>query len=295
MHNNPEKARFFLKLTLKGPVYLAEAVGNLLFEWGCLGIEERTGEVWAYFPGEKDSGDFRNRLKAACQNALQWTGAKEAIRLRFEQIPAEDWQTRWREHFVPVFVGRTWVIRPSWRNVEAPGRIQLVIDPQQAFGTGTHETTQLILECLEDRPVPGKKVLDVGTGTGILAIAAAHLGATKVVAFDVDPVAVQTAAENARINGVEETIRLFVADRPALLQQRIQFDWILMNIQSNIILSLLPDLIPLLAESEAEMLLSGILAEEKEQVKQAIMDLALGIREERCKGEWVCLSAVRNI
>ncbi len=136
--------------------------------------------------------------------------------LEFRWVDEEDWANAWKSHFAVQRIGRTWVIKPEWQAYEpGPGDRVLELDPGMAFGTGLHPTTQAVLTCLEDLGdaghVAGRDVLDLGTGSGILAIAAVRLGAASVRAWDVDPIAVTAAAHNARLNGVGDAIVVALA------------------------------------------------------------------------------------
>ncbi|QEM67118.1 50S ribosomal protein L11 methyltransferase [Geobacter sp. FeAm09] len=206
-------------------------------------------------------------------------------------VKSEDWSTSWKANFKPLRVGRRLLIVPSWEVVEAgPDDIVLSLDPGMAFGTGGHETTRLCLEQLEavllGRPAGSPpSVLDLGTGSGILAMAAARLGAGRVCAVDIDPDAVEVARENLAINGLAERIECSATPLEALAGP---FDVILANILAEELVRLAPQLTERLAAGGV-LILSGILAEKEPLVRSGFAAQPLAYRETARQGEWVAM------
>ena len=200
-----------------------------------------------------------------------------------------EWKDKWKEGFRPQRISERLVVRPSWEEYQAaPGDVVIEIDPGMAFGTGTHETTSLCLEMIDEKLVPGSRFLDMGCGSGILSIAAALLGAGEVLAVDIDPEAVRVTQENAEKNGV--TIRCEEGN----VAEGVDF-------QADLIAAnLMAELLCMLAEGAAAHLApgglfisSGILTEKEDMVRAAYEKAGLTILEIREKGEWCAVLAAR--
>lgn len=206
-------------------------------------------------------------------------------------VRSEDWSTSWKANFKALRVGRRLLIVPSWEEARPrPDDIVLHLDPGMAFGTGGHETTRLCLEVLEGimdgMPILlSPSVLDLGTGSGILAMAAVQLGAGRVRAVDIDPQAVEVARENLAANGLAEQVKLDTTPLEALSGS---FDIILANILAEELVRLAPHLTERLATG-GTLVLSGILAEKEPLVRAGFASCPLEYRETRAEGEWVAL------
>ena len=183
-----------------------------------------------------------------------------------EGVEQEDWQNGWRKYYHPMDVGQRLAIVPSWQDYDTD-RVKLILDPGLAFGTGGHETTNLCLEVLDERVKGGERVLDIGTGSGILAIAALKLGAAVAEGVDIDPVAVRTAGENAALNGVADKLTVLVGDLSDKASGR--YDIITANIVANAIMSLAPA-VPGLMADDAVFIASGIIDSRKDEVIAAL-------------------------
>ena len=183
-----------------------------------------------------------------------------------EGVEQEDWQNGWRKYYHPMDVGQRLAIVPSWQDYDTD-RVKLILDPGLAFGTGGHETTNLCLEVLDERVKGGERVLDIGTGSGILAIAALKLGAAVAEGVDIDPVAVRTAGENAALNGVADKLTVLVGDLSDKASGK--YDIITANIVANAIMSLAPA-VPGLMADDAVFIASGIIDSRKDEVIAAL-------------------------
>jgi len=223
---------------------------------------------------------------------LQAFGLRPIGELETRVVQEEDWADAWKTHFPVLRVGRRLVIRPTWRDHEAaPGDVVLALDPGMAFGTGLHPTTRLCLAALEDladeRRVRGARVLDVGSGSGILSVAAGLLGARSVVAVDTDPIAAESTAANAGLNKLDDVI---VARRGSVPVADPPFDVVL----ANLIASLLVDLAAELRQSVApggRLIASGIFIDREAEVAGAFEDAGLHVVGRLAETDWVALTA----
>ena len=200
-------------------------------------------------------------------------------------IEQEDWQNAWKQYYHAMDIGRRLAIVPGWETYDTP-RVQITMDPGLAFGTGTHETTALCLELLDELVQCGERVLDVGTGSGILAIAALKLGARQADGVDIDPMCVRTAGENAERNGVADRFRVLVGD----LSDKAEgvYDIITANIVAAAILSLAPA-VPALMAPGAKFICSGIIDTRKDEVLAGLRACGLRPVEIQEKRGWVCI------
>ena len=200
-------------------------------------------------------------------------------------VEQEDWQNGWRKYYHPMEIGQRLAVVPSWQQYDTD-RVKLVLDPGLAFGTGGHETTSLCLEALDERIRGGERVLDIGTGSGILAIAALKLGAASAEGVDIDPVAVRTAGENAALNGVADRLTVLVGDLSDKATGK--YDIITANIVANAILHLAPCVPALLAEG-GTFIASGIIDAREEEVCAGLAAAGLKVEEVRRQGGWVAI------
>ncbi len=209
----------------------------------------------------------------------------------------EDWEWGWKQYFKPFPVGKTFLIKPSWETVEdAQGRRILEIDPASSFGTGTHDTTQLCITMLEKVVKGGEKLLDMGTGSGILAIAAGMLGAKPEVAVDIDAHCLTCACENAERNGItiERTLH-GDALRDAKLAQEIGtgYNIICANIVADIIIGMAPMFYEKLVAG-GTLITSGIIEERADEVGEALQQAGFTLTNRAISGGWAAFTAVRS-
>ena len=209
--------------------------------------------------------------------------------VRTAGVAQEDWQNGWRKYYHPMEIGRRLAVVPSWQAYDTD-RVKLLLDPGLAFGTGGHETTSLCLEALDELTAGGERVLDIGTGSGILAIAALKLGAACAEGVDIDPVAVRTACENAALNGVAGQFTGLVGDLSDKAGGTYQI--ITANIVANAIISLAPAVPGLLAEG-GHFIASGIIDTRAQEVAEALAKAGLTIAQRKDKRGWVCFVCTR--
>ncbi len=216
------------------------------------------------------------------------------VLVRIQDLVEDDWADRWKAYFKPLRVGRRFLVCPTWDNSEpGAGDRVILMDPGRAFGTGHHETTRLCLEWLEDWTESNRpdtmSLLDLGTGSGILAMAGALLGFGRVLAVDNDEEAVEVARENLRVNGLEGRIVLSVGSVGELEER---FDVVAANLQANPLIEMAHALSERL-QPGGMLVLSGILVEQGESVRSAYEEAGLLFVERRSAGEW-CLLAFQH-
>lgn len=279
-------------LALRPGAALEEMLAAYLFEHGAVGTQQIEDRLLVYFPEPcaaealvTDVQHFWEQLRAGGMPLPE-------ITITHESIAAQDWHSAWKKYFKPFLISPRVLIRPSWETAAlAPGQIEIVIDPKQAFGTGHHATTRGMLRLLEKYLRPALRVIDVGTGTGILAIAAAKLQpGVQIVAFDNDPIAVEAAQENIQLNHVLDFVKLYAGTWAALRVPPV--DLILANLQYRTLLELLPAFAATL-KRDGVMLLSGLLASEGESIKAAAQRQGLQCLEIQPEEEWLTIAVSR--
>ena len=263
-------------------VEFAEAFG--------VSVEYISGGIRIYLDSARFA-DEKERLRQIVDSAPALPD-EGVIGLAVSEIPDEDWSRTWKEHFKPLQVGRRFLVSPTWEAVHCdPERLIIRIDPGRAFGTGHHESTRLCLEWLEscrelDLGSSGMSLLDLGTGSGILAIGAALLGFEEVVGIDNDPEAVKVAKENILLNGLSEKIRLLCATPEGVSGS---FDVVISNIESKPLIRM-SETIASKVRAEGLLALSGILIEQADEVVAEYEKRGLRPAGVKTAGEWVLLA-----
>ena len=261
---------------------LRTCYGDLIDE-KILNADRTVASVSVYVPSDRNYADdvafLRDRMAV---DGL--TGDVELV-----GVNEEDWANNWKQYYKPIKIGDRIVICPAWETYEPTGSELVVrMDPGMAFGTGTHETTRLMIRLLERCTKSGCRMLDVGAGTGILAICASRLGAGICRAYDIDPTAVRVARENIRESGLEN----ITCDRSDLLRQVDlsdgPYDLITANIVANAIMSLAPAVPGLMADN-AVFIASGIIDTRKDEVIAALEAAGLAVLEVKEKRGWECI------
>ncbi|PZS02789.1 MAG: 50S ribosomal protein L11 methyltransferase [Candidatus Chloroheliales bacterium] len=299
----------WIELSVEADREAAEAISELFAKYGYNGgvaIEEpiipdedeedkyevdlsRPVTVSTWLPDDELAAETRERI---VQNLWHLGQMRYISPLRVTVSDEEDWANAWKEHYHVLRVGRHVVIRPSWREYSPePGDVSIELDPGMAFGTGLHPTTRLCLAALEDYVAPAMSVLDLGSGSGILAIAAAKLGAATVLAIDNDPVAVKSAAENVALNP-EVGGRIGVVEGTLEATGGAQFNLVVANIIAKVIIELASGLAGALLPG-ATLIVSGIIEEKADSVALALAAAGLHNLERRQEGDWVALVARR--
>lgn len=250
--------------------------------------------VKIFLPGEKDSPELRQRIR----EALYYLGRLYPIpEPAFKRLADKDWAHAWKEHYHPFRVGSRIWIQPTWAPLADdihPDDVVLTLDPGMAFGTGLHPTTQMCLSALPDLVRPGVRVLDVGTGSGILAIAAAKLGSHRVLGVDTDDQAVRAAGENVQQNDVADRVDIARGSLDGVRDRN--WDLVVVNILAPVIVDMLraadpkPGLLDYV-NPDGRLLLSGIIDAQESTVRQALDDVGAAIVETLRVRDWVALVA----
>ncbi len=231
--------------------------------------------------------DFRQRLDVLNHQLLP-----DCIKeIKYSQLKEEDWAEAWKVYYKPIRIGKSILIKPTWEEVEAKaGDIIVELDPGMAFGTGTHPTTSLCLEILEDLVKPGMDIYDVGTGSGILAIACGKLGA-RVTSIDIDDVAVKAASDNVTLNGIADRVQVKLGN--LLADEKAAADLVIANIVAKVIKLVIPQAYQILKPG-GYLLSSGIFIERVDEVKEWLTGEGYHIIETRQSGDWAAILAVKE-
>ncbi|MBR3875282.1 MAG: 50S ribosomal protein L11 methyltransferase [Clostridia bacterium] len=253
--------------------------GELVDE-SILNADRSVVRVSLFVPEERNPLEYREFL----QTRLPALGIEGEISL--EGMNEDDWAESWKQYYKPVPLGKVTIV-PAWEKYEAKdGEVIIRMDPGMAFGTGTHETTRLVIRLMQDEPLADKRVLDVGTGSGILSICASKLGARSCNAYDIDPMAVKVARENCIADGCDNII-VGVSDllRGVDLSGG-KYDFCVANIVADIIIRMLPDVRSYVKEG-APLILSGIIGERADEVREAVIKTGFTVEKEIKENDWV--------
>jgi ribosomal protein L11 methyltransferase len=246
-------------------------------------------KLTAYFPWEADLHDLKKAFLEFLPVLAESFGPGTGAFVSAAEITDFGWAENWKEHFKPRKLGSRIVVKPSWEPYEsAPGELVLTIDPGQAFGTGTHETTGMCLRLLEevyDSAAAPRRVLDIGTGTGILGIAAVRLGAGCAMGIDTDPKAVEVSGENAKVNGVADR---FTSSFLPLSLIEGSFDLIVANIIAEILIAMKKEIVARCVPG-GFLILSGILTEKGDWVEEEFREEGARPLKRETDGQWAAL------
>lgn len=278
----------WLEIAVESHPEAVEAVSEILDRVGYNGIavdvpleEHRPHLVKAYVAYDHAAKIKVRRVKEAI-GRLRAFGLGPVGGVAVRRIADEDWLEHWRSQFAPIRIG-PFFVRPSWSDVRDDG-VEIVLDPGMAFGTGLHPTTRQCLEAVGELDVRGRAVLDVGTGSGILAIGAAKRGARLVVALDIDPLAVRAATENARRNDVRVEVR-----EGSVAGADGTFDVVLANLVADVLVAIAPELRARLVQG-GTIVCAGIVREKEERVAAALAGVGLHVIDRDQREDWVRLT-----
>ena len=222
-----------------------------------------------------------------------------AVSMEVANLPETDWEESWKDNYPPQPVGEKLIVLPCWNQEDTQGRLPVILDPGLTFGTGAHPSTQMVMESMEELLVPGGSCLDLGSGSGILSIAALRLGAKTAVGVDIDPKAEDIARENSAYNGyaAPEFTALtgnVLTDRKLMdkLCAR-RYDLVLVNIVADVIIALAP-VLPGLLDEKSVLICSGILDTRLQEVLAALQKAGLTVTRTQAKEDWRCVCAKRS-
>ena len=289
----------------------AEAVAEVLERYGHQGVAlEQVGfrlEVWedevpppekiivkAYMPADENAPDKQQQLRDALRYMRAMIDLPEPT---FRALEETDWAEAWKAHYKPMRIGRRVYIRPSWIEVHDAKESDVVIalDPGMAFGTGTHPSTKLCLVACEDilEAHPGWDTLDLGCGSGILSIAAAKLGAGKILALDIDDIAIKVTRENAEINGVAARIQAQNGSLASLTHAARRFDLALVNILAKVIIQMCDEGLGKVLRPGGVGVFGGIINDQADEVEAALLKTGLEPYRRLTARDWTVIEAFR--
>jgi ribosomal protein L11 methyltransferase len=285
----------WIELQIEIPLPLLEPVANFLIEEGSPGVTQeelkgvrkgRSERLLSYFAGRS-----MIKLRSKVEAYLHSLGLRKRshFRLRTRIIPNENWGEAWKANFKPLRISPSIIVKPPWEEyISKSAKVVLEIDPGMAFGTGHHPSTRMCLQALE-RLIPGfpqpPSILDVGTGSGVLAIAAQKLGAQRILALDIDPVAIESALKNAAANQIVGNLEFRLGSLKGL---RRVFDIVVANLLPQEILQMAPSLAKRISP-RGYLIISGILGRQKQEIASAFFERGLKLRQETASKSWACL------
>lgn len=294
-----------------------EPISNILYEAGASGIviedsfelvkerEDRFGEIYqlnpddypdegviikAYLPVNSFLGEAVDEIKEAINNLIRYNIDIGDNKVTISEVNEEEWATAWKKYYNPVKISKKFTIVPTWEDYQPVQSDELIIelDPGMAFGTGTHPTTVMSIQALEETVRPGDTVIDVGTGSGVLSIAAALLGAEKITALDLDEVAVQSARLNIKLNKVQSVVNVEQNDLLKGIDE--QADVIVANLLAEIITRFTDDAYRLV-KKDGFFITSGIISQKRKDVESALENSGFILQETLVMEDWVTIIA----
>jgi ribosomal protein L11 methyltransferase len=277
----------FIEVQIQADGALRENLAAILGQTGFEGFWEDGTILRCYISENRWTPQMLEEVQSIAAMVAR-SSSSAAPRIRVASIPDRNWNEEWEKTIRPIEVTDRIVITPTWHTYDSrPDQLVLRIDPKMSFGTGYHETTRLILKLMERHIRVGISLLDIGTGTGVLAIAGIRLGARSAVAVDVDEWSYRNALENLELNGVSDRVRVIQGDITAVPSDA--FDMIVANIQLNIIEPILGILRSRLGPGGV-MLLSGLLCVDEEQILLSLRQNRIGIKDRLTENEWLALA-----
>ena len=289
----------------------AEAIAQELQKWCHQGVSIEQADIEAgnyddgevppaeslivrgYFPNDADGEEKRFQIERTLGYLNMMLPMPQP---QWKIVADEDWADAWKKHYKPVRLGEHIVVRPLWIDVELQDNdIEIALDPGMAFGTGTHPTTQLCLEALERMVTQSIDVLDLGCGSGILSIAAAKLGANKVIGVDIDQLAVDATIENAQQNGVADKIKAHRGGLDTVITSARRYDLVVVNILAKIIIAMCDEKLGETVRPGGKAIFSGVIESQTEAVEEALRKTGLEPTARYQQGDWMLIEAQRPV
>jgi ribosomal protein L11 methyltransferase len=301
----PEIKEKWIEIVISTPKELSDSLSNFMIELGTQGIFQEEPEQSSFndAPASKDQEEIKAYLPFGTQAEKKISSLKVYMDSLHEIFPNlekpafvthtiidPDWGEQWKKYFKPLRVSKNIIIKPTWERYATGGRdIVIDIDPGMAFGTGQHPSTQLCIVAIEelllkDRSFETWNVLDVGTGTGILAICCAKLGSEKVVAMDIDEKAIEIATENVAINDVEDRIEIIQSD---IADYKGKFNLIVANLTANTLIKLRSHILKMVVPG-GYVIASGIIDQNTKDIEEHFATKAIAIHDIKSEQEWFC-------
>jgi ribosomal protein L11 methyltransferase len=267
---------------------LNEKLAGIMSQLGFEGFWEEGRTLRCYMSQERWTQAMLAEIDTVAKTVAR-ASTSETPRLSVRTLPNQNWNEEWEKSIAPIHVTERIVITPSWHNYGAsPDHIVITIDPKMSFGTGYHETTRLSIRLMEKYLTPRMTLLDIGTGTGVLAIAGVKLGAGSAIGVDTDEWSYHNAQENIRANAVEDRVRVILGEISSVRDRT--FDMIIANIQRSVLEPMLEEISSRLSTSGI-LILSGLVLPEREEMIHVLHRWRLGVVEELAENEWIALTA----
>ena len=282
--------RQYIEVTVVADEHLNEKLVGIMSQLGFEGFWEEGRVLHCYMSRDRWTDDMFAEIESMARTMAR-PNATESPRLFVNTVINRNWNEEWEKTSRPIHVTERIVIRPSWHTYAASAEeIVLTIDPKMSFGTGYHESTRLVLRLMEKHLTGGMNLLDIGTGTGVLAIAGVKLGADSATGVDYDEWSHRNAVENVHANAVDDRVTITLGNISSISSQT--FEMIVANIQRNVLESMLEEIKRCLSP-RGILILSGLLSSERDGMVRALNAGGLNVIDELMENEWIGLAAVR--
>ncbi|HZY10309.1 MAG TPA: 50S ribosomal protein L11 methyltransferase [Bacteroidota bacterium] len=277
----------YLEISISADEHQRESLMPTMIEFGCEAFQESDSSLLCYINKNRWDNTKQNQLLTYLKQILRTITVNSIISVK--EIEEENWNAQWEKTVQPIEIGSRVVIKPSWAFYDNPdGKILIQIDPKMSFGTGYHESTRLIIALIEKYIQPATTVLDIGTGTGILAITAVKLGAQSAIGIDNDEWAIDNAKENIQANNVASQISISNTSIQKLPLH--SFDLICANLTLNTIIEMLEQFARLLRK-DGTLLLSGLLMSDEQEIISKLQGFQFKPIDRLIENEWLTLAA----